>query len=472
MPLYNAGNDVIHAFLAGQEEGRQAKALRMKGEQESAQLDQRRKEHEDALKQANDQFNAEMALKKAQAALVTAGHTQQIAKTFAESGIAPTGSTVTATPDTTSQQDFQSLNDQSFSHFDPATLQKVAGLVQGAQGPTVTNHLQLPNDLGTVDTPSPLDFAKSQADRQRILLQPQTQSKIDVATGVANAKLPGEMLLKTAELQNSQKIQEMKDTLATTLANTNNIAKEKVANIGAAARRYAADHQKSVNAPDPEELANVSQLVALGKMNNPTGANGIHVASILNKEGLVPLNTATSDKVKALGSLPTLFDDLTNFAEKNLSDSKGFGPWGTTLSSKIPQTEIANDLASIKVNAGPIARIFEGQTGRLAMQQINLAMDAMTSGSITKGEALKRISELKKKADSKLYNEVLAGVPEKQQEMIVSSLGLPYSFQSSAKAPATSKGGKVQTKQIKDPDNPGKMITVTSNDGGLRWTEQ
>lgn len=172
---------------------------------------------------------------------------------------------------------------------------------------------------------------------------------------------------------------------------------------------------------DPGEVADVvaENEVGNAKLPSPSSAAGIHARSLLHKNGSVEIDPKRFDKIDALGSLPLVFSQLEDFANRNLSDSKGIGPFATSLKAKVPQTDIANELAQLKINSGPIARIYEGQTGRLTMMQMQLAMDAMTSGKITKGQALDRINTLKKEAASKVANETLSGVPDSQKLKII-----------------------------------------------------
>lgn len=89
------GNAIINAYIAGQNQRRQKEEFKVKSEQDAAELEERKKQHEADLKQHADEFEKTYALNKAVHDLALFRSRQEAGKDITESGIIPSDTTVT-----------------------------------------------------------------------------------------------------------------------------------------------------------------------------------------------------------------------------------------------------------------------------------------------------------------------------------------------------------------------------------------
>ncbi len=188
MPIQNIGSDIISAYLAGIAARERRESRIAKTEQQQAQLEEKKKEFDQQLKQHKEQFNAEQTLREADHKIQQIAHKVSIQKGLAESGLSLPGATETLTPNSTTQQDFEMLNQGTWNNPD---LNKTQISI-----PSLTRNIQSP-ELGNLQIPDQATYLRQQADKARTLLQPKTEAAIQQATGIEKATRPGKVEMLT-----------------------------------------------------------------------------------------------------------------------------------------------------------------------------------------------------------------------------------------------------------------------------------
>jgi hypothetical protein len=281
------------------------------------------------------------------------------------------------------------------------------------------NYTLSPEDLGG------LAGSLSRADRQISVASPERMNELAAQkTGaVKGAEVQAEMpkmelevggRLTAAQIAAQQRAKTAEDT---------NVTRKYVADTNAAARKYAADmnagNKTKVN---EQELGDTANNVATGNADLPTGANGIHVQSILRQNGQVPLGKKNGgDRLDALNDLDGLVNDM-NTAANMLPDSgssvtNAVQQTGNKLISHLPwQTDLKNNMASVKAKAPGIVRAIGGVgSGRVTNVEIQAQMDNLINAGMNKQQALGKIAQFERDTYTKAYSDILGAAPTKQK---------------------------------------------------------
>lgn len=436
--MYNAGKDILQAFLAGHEEGRASKALKLKNEQETADREARAAEHDKTLQQADKQFSVTSALAKA----THDANIQKMRMDIADrlSSGKPAGVPVSKSPNSTPQQDMESLNSQTFSHNDPLTMQRIMGMVPGAQGPSMTNTADYGGEIGAVPFQDPLSHAADQADITRTLMQPKLEGeerllgiKNQQAEMLAQMKLDQQMQIETA------KFKERQNTNAERFKQQQSLVRLR------ASLRPAKSGSDKYLSPDDAIKLNVPYGTTQGE------------AARMNIQPEKPRTAAEQARLDGFIALRKELSDLRELGD-NINWSENYSVGGKLIGKATTKfgmgTKDQKDFRTMigKMNAEQIHQSYGSVFSR---NEQGLASTWLPSLSMD-GSSAKSMLENGEQYATTQINQLLAPSATTRR--------------GTGAAPAPEKG--VVRKRIKDPDNPGKMIDVVSRDGGIRFTEE
>lgn len=306
----------------------------------------------------------------------------------------------------------------------PQTHTLVAPTNSTAQG---YNYNLSPEDLGGLASSlSPADRNISVASPER-MNQLAAQKTGAVETAKTQAELPKTQLevggrLTAAQIAADQRAKTAQESAA---------ARRYAADISADARKYAADHnaanQSKVKA---DELGDAASNVALGDAELPSGANGIHIQSILKGRGEVPFGKKNGgDRLDSLNDMDGLVQDM-HAAANMLPDAgsqslNAVQQTANKLISHLPwQTDIKNAMAAIKAKAPGIVRSVGGVgSGRVTNTEIMAQMDNLINAGMTKQQAEGKIAQFERDTYTKAYSDITGPMSTKQKVGVLAHHG-------------------------------------------------
>lgn len=310
----------------------------------------------------------------------------------------------------------------------PSALNSVLPQAQGVS--STGSQFQLsPEDLGglasglspaerTINVTSPEQIARQQASAAG-------QKKAAEVTAEAPTRESAQQIAQTRANATEQ--------AATTRAESaKNIAENKNAtllhkmDIIDATQKYKTDH--NLNNVNTDELSGQADDASLGVGDLPKGSNGIHTESIIRGTGRVPFQSAQGKQIDALNDMDGLVQDMQTAANRLPDTTQGLQQaeqFGNKLISKLPwQTDLKNDMASIKAKAPGIVRAVGGVgSGRVTNTEIGAQMDNLINAGMSKQQALGKIAQFQRDMYTKTYSDLLGSVPTKQKVAILSKHG-------------------------------------------------
>jgi hypothetical protein len=222
------------------------------------------------------------------------------------------------------------------------------------------------------------------------------------------------------------------------LATENNATKESIARESNAAKADLAQKHNELlvalhaaaNGTTPEDMQANVHAFATGQGNFETNnKQNTAVRKAAEAIGYRRLQPKQLDTLQSLQALNGVADKLKEFADKNLPDEKAskaakLKAYGQGLINKTSfPTDVKTDFNIIKTNALNYAKGIEGSTGRPTVQQVNLALDGLTSVGITKQQAYKLIDNLRSQTINKEQKVILGGMNEEQKALIDKTFG-------------------------------------------------
>jgi len=186
--------------------------------------------------------------------------------------------------------------------------------------------------------------------------------------------------------------------------------------------------------PSPENLRAmvVGGATGMVKLNPANPQERAALGSIINM-GFRPPNDADINALKQSETLRPIFSKLEDFAMKYLPSEKG-GKTGAQIGAYIQgqvikhtefPSDVKNELMQVKSQAIQVGKTIEGMTGgRIPIRQMELALEAMTSGGITREQALGRVQYLKDVYQNQMQHMILGGMPDSQKELIYRTRGI------------------------------------------------
>ena len=279
-----------------------------------------------------------------------------------------------------------------------------------------------------------------------------------VAGATSQAELPAQKELLGIKTQAQRDIDAANNTRAQEVANTNANARLLSAQIGAAARRYAADKGGKV---DEAAVSNNALLHAMGEGGPAFNNTPRDVASklILTQYGYKDIDDRTSTKIRDLHGLDAIRDKMVEFIGRlnnNYLDSAG-----RLIKSKAYLTEVSNFQKELKSVAGNIAKTIGGESGRLSEGDIDRAMGILTTAGITKDQAIDRLKFFDANTRSKMMDQILGGAPENQKLLLLTHYGYdPRQFDIGVQYK-----GQTIHKYAEDPNNPGVWGVFNTKSG-------
>ena len=465
MGNWNPMSDILNAHFKRIAADQAAKAESDRVQQQQDNLDEQRRQFDLQHKQARDQFDSTNKLRQAIGELTAQKMRGEIQNTALQTGQTPAGATETQTPTTTTQQDMDSLNQNT------GVLPNQPNLpFPGIQGPAIQRNISFPATESSpawgMQIPDRMAYAKQQADAQTLMNQPKIQEAIDIANGkvpsqiaaargISDVKLPNELLLQNNESLDKAAIEKQRqqatsDNLNLTLQKDRDVAQTN-GRFRMAAAMYKANNPKA-NDLNPEDIGNQATLIAAGQVPMATDAKSRGaITTVLKNQGFIPPPKGTDEKLNAMGSLGTIFKQFNDYIEKDLSDNV-LGAAGTAIQSKNPFSDVHNDLNAINLNDPSVARLLEGVQGRQAMGLMKKVQDDLASGTMTKTQAHANLNKAAVLAFSKVKNEILGSMSPTQQELILKAHPAIQQFYKSGLSPTT-----------------GKPIQAISTDGGIHY---
>lgn len=187
--------------------------------------------------------------------------------------------------------------------------------------------------------------------------------------------------------------------------------------------RITADSRVKNPTINPQVFESLFKLKALGQIKlNPTNPTHEAVLAAMEARGY---NTDVSDKdvdaIKETNKLGPIFDQLEEFTKK-LPTGRGEAllQKGRVAATEMVggSSDIQNDWKIARSRAVLIGRALEGMTGRPLAIQLKTDLDSLPEVGITKGDAQKRIANLKILLKG-VEDSLTSGMPEEQKKMFL-----------------------------------------------------
>lgn len=204
-----------------------------------------------------------------------------------------------------------------------------------------------------------------------------------------------------------------------------NAARKYAADLGYKGRVYAAQiNSNGKSKVNEDELGNTATDVALGNADIPSGANGIHVQSILHQQNQVPFGKKNGgDKLDSLNDLDGIFQDMLD-ASKQLGTNVGGQVIGAVKQHLPIMTDLKNKVGAIQARSPEVVRnVFGIGSGRITNAEINKASEALISGGMTQQQAQENIDKLRRDTYTKVYSDILGSMPTEQKVAVLSAHG-------------------------------------------------
>lgn len=276
------------------------------------------------------------------------------------------------------------------------------------------------------------------------------QGRIKQIEDESTARYKGEMALKGPEEEARQKLQDRKDQEAYKKA----IDLEKLR--GNFALRAAALRQSVAHGVDPDLVQSLMEQGTTGQTDLSKGTSPAILAAraAAQQSGKKLFGPKDAESLKLLSTLNDQFDNLKEFSNKYLYDSKLGAMAGGVINKTFP-TDAADKLDQLKTNILNTGKALEGVTGgRVTNRQLELLMKGMASVGKTKSQGIGDAENLRNRYNKVVNDVVLAGVSPDQRASILNSNGINESKISGFKQPSgkivytrDSQGRLVQTNE-------------------------
>jgi hypothetical protein len=194
---------------------------------------------------------------------------------------------------------------------------------------------------------------------------------------------------------------------------------------------------------------NATHLKVAGMQYTPT-PEALRGMLIAGATGATKLNYANPQERAALGTLQEmggreidpkeaqalregqqlipLFDKLKTFADKLPTTKAGAFVQGHALGAANAvgwSTDTQNELNKLTSQALVVGRAVEGLTGgRVLSKQLELDLNSLASGAITKDQAYERLNNLKDLYTNKQENMIMGGLPDWQKDLVRKTYGI------------------------------------------------
>ena len=194
---------------------------------------------------------------------------------------------------------------------------------------------------------------------------------------------------------------------------------------------------------------NATHLKVAGMQYTPT-PEALRGMLIAGATGATKLNYANPQERAALGTLQEmggreidpkeaqalregqqlvpLFDKLKTFADKLPATKAGAFVQGHALGAANAvgwSTDTQNELNKLTSQALVVGRAVEGLTGgRVLSKQLELDLNSLASGAITKDQAYERLNNLKDLYTNKQENMIMGGLPDWQKDLVRKTYGI------------------------------------------------
>lgn len=284
---------------------------------------------------------------------------------------------------------------------------------------------------------SGLPTAASEA--QRIQNQARAQ-----AQGTAEGQLPSQITLQNNAAYSQQQLHQIDNQNAKDLATMKINSEERLAKLSDATKRFvsinevgAQRYRTDLEFGGTPETNQGLQIGMLAGEITPSPTNPLHraiEAGIINNGGKI-LKPGETQVLSQLGKIQPLFDRLKNFADKYLPDENDNNPVPAALRAaaqahglgiagalRIP-TDVQTDLANIHTQAMNVGRAIEGQTSRPLAAQMELTLQGLTSGGITKQQAYRQLQNLQGLTDNE-QGLIEGNMPNEQQDILYNRYGV------------------------------------------------
>lgn len=164
----------------------------------------------------------------------------------------------------------------------------------------------------------------------------------------------------------------------------------------------------------------------------------------INAAGFREFTAKDSKELSSLHALDPLEAKMEEIM-KTLPKDK-IGALGQKVEAKLSITDVANITGIIKSTAGQISKSIGGESGRLTEDDINRAIGMLVVPGITRSQAAERLKYFTANRRSKILDQVLGNMSEKQRVMVLAEHGYdPLKF-------AITINGKDVPRYIKDAD--------------------
>lgn len=319
-------------------------------------------------------------------------------------------------------QDIQNLPQQG-NRLQPA-LRQTSNTYDMAQQlpPEIAKYLGPGDRNVTINTPQ--EQAIQKAGAARILNQPEIEAYIAKEQGKAAAEAP----TKEAERGSREKIEAAKEGAANVMAQMSAAARLQAAEIAANSRKYAANlNAKKGSQVNADELADVASQATLGLGDLPSGANKIHVQSIIKQSGQVPFTAKESAALNATNDLDGVFSEM-----RSLVPQLAKTPAGATFYkgvSVLPiSTDFRNQVSQIQARLPQVVRGVMGVgANRINLPEINASKLLVGAGN-TQEQATQNIDKLERDVYGKIYSNLLGNIPVQQKIAILQTHGMLDKF--------------------------------------------
>jgi len=175
----------------------------------------------------------------------------------------------------------------------------------------------------------------------------------------------------------------------------------------------AAIRAKGAKVADDSSLQPMIESVYLGRLNYLPGNNGRAVTGGIKQLGGSVPNLVNVNKVPNTTAMLSIADRIKTEIIPLLATNEASAKLKGTV-SKVWPTDLANKFAQIELDATTQARE-AGEKGNFSNTDIGRALHALSDPGITQLQALDRLNTLNNKIYSKLQNEYLAGLGDKQR---------------------------------------------------------
>ena len=200
-------------------------------------------------------------------------------------------------------------------------------------------------------------------------------------------------------------------------AEANRISSENIAKWRNAAMIEAAKIRQqgssATNQASSEDLADSSYLATTGKVDLVGSSNAVlKQRGLIRQMGRIPFGTKEKANLDLDRTARSILDDVNAISQKLSSTGRGVLLKG--LESLIPGTDLYNSIKNLQGRAARTAEIY-GERGRKSEGDIMRAIGVMLSAWITKKQAQTNLGKLQRDFDNNLLNVTLRGMPDEQR---------------------------------------------------------